>query len=566
MEGPPARWTAPRPSSCRLVPRWTVLPLPYIPEPRPDELVGNVLTDIIDANSLGSKHVLMKWLGFTRAQRNAQFMDISVLTPTWIELSEKLGIKLKDLVEALSTKPYWACFHTRRRITTAKLSNAEIADLRVPELVLVEQAPMRAELQLCPECLREDGRPSGTPYVHRSHQLPGTFVCHEHKKKLFCRCPACDKVLAPNLDLVRISTRCECGHDLTKGASVAKTAALYRLALFEHDCLYSTYPPRPGREVIAFIARTCRERNVSMQALAVNTFGDDLNRWRGVGLRRTPEPRLRLQYDGMPALCACLVALGFDYAHAHEAIEKASASIPPSRHTKALLRPNSTAEARDALASLRKTGEVTCWSTLRRRWRFVFWCLFLNDHRGLQRELGTPRTAATAAPSIREDRKTILTSVLFSAKLEAKARAYYRDKEWLDRLSLERNAARTDMRDAKLVGMVRTAMERAYASPQRPVKFTRRHAALAAGMSLVGISDLDRRRRSIDGHLWESVPHHWCRLLLWALGERLARGARLSPNLLIGEAGGLEKRFMQRFYAASIIYLFGPDARADRSA
>lgn len=192
-----------------------MLALPQSTEWRPDELIGSVLTEVVDANALGSKHVLLKWLGLTRAQRNSQFMDINVLTASWVEMADKLGIDLKDLVETLSTKPYWACFHTRRRMSTAKFANADVAHLRVPESVLIEHSRTRSELQVCPDCLREDGFPVGPPYVHRSHQLPGTFVCHKHRKALFTRCPGCGRILVPYLDLVRISARCECGCDLT---------------------------------------------------------------------------------------------------------------------------------------------------------------------------------------------------------------------------------------------------------------------------------------------------------------------------------------------------------------
>lgn len=44
---------------------------------------------------------------------------------------------------------------------------------------------------LCPDCLVEDEKQYGVPYIHRSHQIPGVTACWRHGRALLDRCTTC---------------------------------------------------------------------------------------------------------------------------------------------------------------------------------------------------------------------------------------------------------------------------------------------------------------------------------------------------------------------------------------
>lgn len=80
-----------------------------------------------------------------------------------------------------------------------------------------------ARIRLCLDCLRSDREEYGEPYIHRSHQLPGSDVCWNHGSCLLICCPFChepfeskktaDLILAPWI-------RCGCGHYLPDDTSL----------------------------------------------------------------------------------------------------------------------------------------------------------------------------------------------------------------------------------------------------------------------------------------------------------------------------------------------------------
>lgn len=300
-------------------------PFPWMPEWATDEIAGSYFSRIAHENGLLSKYSFLKWLGFSGPLCAGQIMDISELRPTWIALSDKLEISLDDLTQRLSTKPYWACFYIQ-------LSRKPVEALsRLPtclEFVLAVSHP-RLHLTICPLCLLRDlGSATGVPIVRRSHQLPGSLVCHEHGVGLIHRCPNCDKVLIPRADFVRVLARCEdCGFELTQysGPPLGCSSPVRKLAVFEHDCLYSSYAPRPASEIVAFIRRVCRERDIDLDSVVLEMFGPIFSAWHRSTANPVPN-RLFLAQETMPTLCACLVALGFS----HESAQQAMGQLSPA--------------------------------------------------------------------------------------------------------------------------------------------------------------------------------------------------------------------------------------------
>jgi hypothetical protein len=81
-----------------------------------------------------------------------------------------------------------------------------------------ENRPMKrvvgdpAATRICVDCLIEDEREHGFPYLHRSHQIPGTTACWRHGRPLIDRCPACGRPYSMAKELVLTAWNgCECG-------------------------------------------------------------------------------------------------------------------------------------------------------------------------------------------------------------------------------------------------------------------------------------------------------------------------------------------------------------------
>lgn len=72
-------------------------------------------------------------------------------------------------------------------------------------------------LRYCTLCISNDEKIYGTPFWHRSHQLPRADICFRHKSILQTHCPVCSSVFRPKKgNLIRLRRFCNNGHDLTK--------------------------------------------------------------------------------------------------------------------------------------------------------------------------------------------------------------------------------------------------------------------------------------------------------------------------------------------------------------
>lgn len=66
---------------------------------------------------------------------------------------------------------------------------------------------------ICRQCLVDDEREYGFPYIHRAHQIPGVTACWKHAAALLDRCPACRQPFAQPTQLVLSAWMgCDCGH------------------------------------------------------------------------------------------------------------------------------------------------------------------------------------------------------------------------------------------------------------------------------------------------------------------------------------------------------------------
>lgn len=103
-------------------------------------------------------------------------------------------------------------------------------------------------MRICPDCLKADFEKYGEPYWHRSHQIPGSCVCHIHNVLLYDRCPICHLPICDpyNRGYQITPTRCPNGHSLTNSVSNADER-LYLLARNNHQTLLTGFL---GQQVI----------------------------------------------------------------------------------------------------------------------------------------------------------------------------------------------------------------------------------------------------------------------------------------------------------------------------
>jgi hypothetical protein len=494
----------------------------------------------------------MRWLGFAKKHCGTQIMDIGDLTPTWTALAEKLEIGLDDLIGQLSTKPYWSCFY---RLPSSGIETP--LPLAAPRVPLFATSHPLLQLRICPVCIVNDYKsPGGAPILRRSHQLPGSLVCHIHGVELLARCPGCDKVIVPRAELAHLPLGCDiCGYDLRRHADSRPSdlSPLIHLARFEHECLNSKFSPRPAIEVAAFIERYCHDRHLRPIDLLREKFGTPVNSRRG---STTLPDDLHLWKANMPTFCACLVALGFNHDTAQRAISQAEPRTDATRRV--IGRIVSTTQARRIVLAKMSSGERVTWRSLQHGSCYLFWFFVLVDRQWLEGKIGPRPRAELRVPSVIEDRKTICNSAP-NRKGDAYARASYRDREWLEATRAhqqkEKSEQRTLARDAALRASITKAMADLFAKPGRPIKFTLKRAASEIGMMTGRVLALDRRGPQAKNIHFESTSHFHRRVLLWALNELTQQKKPVTPGGLLSKAHvGFEP--MDRFWSASIAYLF----------
>jgi len=94
---------------------------------------------------------------------------------------------------------------------------------RVPGTPLVE-LPRRIVgdsrlTHMCADCLIEDERDYGWPYIHRTHQIPGVTACWKHSTRLLDCCPSCGCPFAqPDQLILSAWMGCECGYSIADHA------------------------------------------------------------------------------------------------------------------------------------------------------------------------------------------------------------------------------------------------------------------------------------------------------------------------------------------------------------
>lgn len=426
----------------------SALVLPQKPRWLPDELLGGWLATTAADNAITTRTALFEIARVEGPRHQYSIADFIGKTDFLLTAAEAFGCSRADAVERLSTRPYHLCFDRRDRRPAEAGGEASADDVAYFS---------RRMLRICPICVGTDLKEHGRPHFHRSHQLLGTHVCHLHGVNLLARCPQCGISVRINTELPLLPLRCTCGWDFRQAGEPRSPAdPWWRLAVFEHESL-ALPPGRLSAEVVVPALKAALSEKLMnsgryspLRALAA-TFGD-----RGLMLLRRPlsDPQdvpatipksIHIPDIRAPLIGALFVAAGCTLAEALQLVDREQPE--PAKEPKRVAvtswrsaRPKDKEEARALLEAALENGSVRTRANVRDTMRFTFWFLLLFDGDWLLRRLPPLRgDGAINVPSVGDDRACLeepWDGAYSFRRVEARARAFYRDREWLATLML----------------------------------------------------------------------------------------------------------------------------------
>lgn len=153
----------------------------YFPRPQPDEIIGSLIFRACRETGLSLKRLMKALCGASRSC-NSFASSSSLLDP----VGRAVGLDPEELLWRHTTFPYVVAF----------MPPTEVARLRARALSPTPQpggaAPCTHSItkgldyrRYCQLCAAEDLTIRGTSYWHRSHQLPGTWICTTHRVSLW---------------------------------------------------------------------------------------------------------------------------------------------------------------------------------------------------------------------------------------------------------------------------------------------------------------------------------------------------------------------------------------------
>lgn len=169
------------------------------------------------------------------------------IVPTNIEvLAERLPGSQREVLKALLLEntllPLFLPYLGPVKSEQSEEDSSEVVS-HIPRRVV----GMHGEARLCLECVEDDKREFGTPYLHRSHQIPGVSACWKHRKILLSSCPVCACPFLFSRKLLSIpwqSCRCNWKTDIENNANAQDALEhAYEYALFTNKLLNKNLPP-----------------------------------------------------------------------------------------------------------------------------------------------------------------------------------------------------------------------------------------------------------------------------------------------------------------------------------
>lgn len=156
--------------------------LPFLPPPYPDELLYSICARYhLYVAPQSAKQTLHDLFGSSSASAIYDFpcrltAISSQLSPNTINTPERL-LRYNTMF------PLYEPFlpHSRSKsIANGMIRNAGNSGIHNSIGVMASSVPALQSLRFCPTCVIEEEASYGEPYWHRSHQVPGVYVCHCH--------------------------------------------------------------------------------------------------------------------------------------------------------------------------------------------------------------------------------------------------------------------------------------------------------------------------------------------------------------------------------------------------
>lgn len=467
-----------------------------------------------------------------------------------------LGFEYVDLMRAGTTRAFWDAF---RRLAT---ENDVERQHRKPRARL--SPPL---LRLCPECIDQDIELYGCAYFHRAHHLK-SIACPHHGYRLQDSCGSCALPIRSASEPTLVPTRCACGSNISASLKREQCHPNWQaFAVFSLAALNAKMGDLDMDHLVPLAICSAIDKyklpiERSLYAVLLNSFGD-------VGFRLLVA-RYGDQAGGAPNLeknlsaaqltpnlaIAVLVGCGITFASAVKAVQEQKALDPSerlvprgSRGARQFYYPKDVDDARHLATDFGLPPE------LRLRRPFVFWMLFLCDRKWLYDWIhqDNPKSAShwDEPPSTTQDRNLVDAEGSRHLRQAARARAYTRDREWLE--SYDATRVQAVDRAAVLIDQLIAAKQAHFAEHGRPSKWTVALAAKRLRIPHKTLAAFARRNDVIRLLVPESASAYTTRIIDWAVEKTFSDGEVPTPytvKRLTGITGKGWERVMREISSA----------------
>lgn len=160
--------------------------IPIVIKREPDELLYSWILRLSEANGFTNLRSFTNGYitpNATKSEKNRRVLKYDLLEE-YENIYEVLDVNIGKLDLFLETGvfSYYSLFMTSEQ--QASIVDESFYNNGKNRFADVSKIKMISNLNLCPECMKEDKKRIGRFYYHRKHQLPGVSVCAKHKRVL----------------------------------------------------------------------------------------------------------------------------------------------------------------------------------------------------------------------------------------------------------------------------------------------------------------------------------------------------------------------------------------------
>ncbi|WP_349742403.1 TniQ family protein [Roseateles cavernae] len=480
--------------------------LPFIPKVNEDELLGSWFSRIASANQAATWNWVLNQCGF--GEKHQPPLDIAGHDGRYELLLGALGKSYPQSTLEMTTLPFWLFFEA---------SQSELAydrEVKIPARdVAGRGSPSQARLQgklkrlkYCPSCMKDQLERDIDPYWRRSHQLPTSVVCVEHKVLLRTSCFSCGRIheLRKQKIMKMPEPACSCGADLTElPASTSEIGRQFHaLSALTFQTLGAGLPTWSRAHVVSVAQAVINQEWGGRLARAFDAMEGNfgLQRYSSYGLKLSnPEldpavPQLILQgvptYWSAVTFASLFVTAGIGLSDLRQKLMDQTVVLDQKRSqprrnffSTGALGFSAVPAAKNALAlRFQQTGRFANLQTM----KTPFWLVYFNDRPWL-RELVGIEVDNLYVSSVESDRQTIIDAIACGCprhemlRSPASARARVRDAQWFE--SAVPQAPINKGREAPLMSgqQLQEALQRVLTSQHQPSRIFVQELALVCG-------------------------------------------------------------------------------------